>query len=94
MSRYVIFDVYDDIENPDILNDNVTNMVDAYMVAYRQIRDTDGECNIMFKPYSPADVNPTFEHMINCAVTDAYDEYENEEAEAMAEIEAYYRGEI
>ena len=72
--RYTLYDYYEgDIE---ILNDCIRTPNDAYGIAYERIADTDGECDICFKPTTPASVDPIFEKKIQDAIAEAYDDYE------------------
>ena len=72
--RYTLYDYYEgDIE---ILNDCIRTPNDAYSIAYERIADTDGECNICFKPTTPASVDPILEKKIEDAISEAYDDYE------------------
>ena len=73
--RYILFDTYESTENPVILNDNITHPLDAYRTAFHRMRETNGECYIMFKPYAPEDVNPIFENNLECMIYDAHIDY-------------------
>lgn len=72
--RYTLYDYYEgDI---DILNDCIRTPNDAYGIAYERIEATDGECDICFKPTTPASVDPILEQKIADAIAEAYDDYE------------------
>lgn len=72
--KYTIYDYYEgDIE---ILDNCVRTPQQAYNIAYQRIEDTDGECDICFKPTTPASVDPIFEQKIHEAIAEAYDDYE------------------
>ena len=73
--RYVLFDTYENAEHPVILNDNITHPLDAYKTAFHRIRETDGECYIIFMPYAPEDVNPIFESNLQYMIDNAYTDY-------------------
>ena len=73
--RYILFDTYESAENPTILNDNITHPLDAYRIAFHRIRETDGECYIIFRPYAPEDVNPIFESNLQYMIDNAYTDY-------------------
>ena len=72
--KYTLYDYYEcDIE---ILSTCVRTPNNAYDIAYQRIVDTDGECDICFKPTTPASVDPIFEQKIHEAIAEAYDDYE------------------
>lgn len=72
--KYTLYDYYDcDIE---ILDNCVRTPEHAYKVAYYRIEQTDGECDICFKPTTPASVDPILEKKIQDAIAEAYDDYE------------------
>ena len=71
--KYTLYDYYEcDIE---ILDNCVRSPEHAYKVAYYRIEATDGECNICFKPTTPASVDVILEKKIQEAITKAYDDY-------------------
>lgn len=72
--KYTLYDYYEcDMEILDVC---VRTPKHAYDVAYNRIKDTDGECDICFRPTTPASVDPILEKKIQDAISEAYDDYE------------------
>jgi hypothetical protein len=68
---YLLIDTY---EGNITIADNIRTAKDAYKAAYAWIEDTDGECNITFRPRYPA-VDPFLEGDIRDQITRAFDDY-------------------
>lgn len=72
--RYTLYDYYEcDME---ILDTCIRTPMQAYDIAHDRIVDTDGECDICFKPTTPESVDPILEKKIEDAIAKAYDDYE------------------
>lgn len=72
--RYTLYDYYEG--EVEILDSDVRTPERAYKLAYYVIEATDSECNICFKPTTPASVDPILEKKIEDAISEAYDDYE------------------
>ena len=72
--KYTLYDYYEG--EVEILESCVHTPNNAYDIAYQRIEATDGECDICFKPTTPASVDPILEKKIEDAIAEAYDDYE------------------
>lgn len=68
---YLLIDTY---EGNITIADNIRTAKDAYKAAYAWIEDTDGECNITFRPRYPA-VDNSLEKEICNQITRAFNDY-------------------